>query len=153
MDVQVEQEQLADAVDESSTESSYNCKICNKRFANIRSLKKHSRVHSDEEATKSAVEPKENEVKSEPIDLEKYRIKQELIRELEDKEQEGIERRNRAMHTASIAFLRLEDDEPAELAPHVENPQPAEPVVQVEQVETQQRDNRSRKSKNTKKTK
>jgi hypothetical protein len=152
MEVQVEQEQSSNAVDESSTESSYNCKICNKRFANLRSLKKHSRVHIDEEATKSAVEPKEEEVKSEPIDLEKYRIKQELIRELEDKEQEGIERRNREMQKASIAFLR-DTDEPDELAAHVENQQAAEPIVQVEQAETQTRDNRSRKSKNTKKTK
>ena len=152
MEVQVEQEESSNAVDESSSESSYNCKICNKRFANIRSLKKHSRVHSEEEATKSAVEPKEEEVKSEPIDLEKYRIKQELIRELEDKEQEAIERRNREMQKASIAFLR-DTDEPAELAANVENSQPTEPVVQVEQAETQTRDNRSRKSKNTKKTK
>ena len=146
MEVQVKQEP--------STESSYSCKICNKRFANLRSLEKHSRVHSDEETTKSGVEPKEEEVKSEPIDLETYRIKQEKIRELEYIEQEAIERRNRPMLKASIAFLRL-TDEPDELAAQVENPQPEEPVEQVEQqAATQKRDNRSsRKSKNTKKTK
>ena len=134
MEVQVEQEQSADAVDESSTQSSYNCKICNKRFVNLRSLKKHSRVHSDEEATKSAVEPKEEEVKSEPIDLEKYRIKQELIRELEDKEHEALLRRN--MTKVSIAFL-LDTDEPAEPTAHVETQEPVVEPDEQQQAATQ----------------
>ena len=50
-----------------------------------------------------------------PIDLETYRVKQEKIRELEDIEQEAIERRNQPMQKASIAFL-LQTDEPAEQA-------------------------------------
>jgi hypothetical protein len=53
-------------------------------------------------------------VKSEPIDLEKYRMKQEKIRELECIEQEAMERRNQPMQRKSIAFLRHTNDEAAE---------------------------------------
>lgn len=72
---------------------------------------------------------KAEEVKSEPLDLEKYRVKQEITRELE--EQQAIERRNKPMQKASIAFLSHADD-------------PAEPAAHVEQ---QKVDNRSSKEK------
>jgi hypothetical protein len=136
IEVQVKKEPSTDGDNESS---SHKCKICKKMFANLRSLNKHARIHSDEEAKKSDVEPKKEEVKSEPIDLEKYRIKQELIRELEDKEHEALERRN--MTKVSIAFL-LDTDEPAERVAHVETQEPAVEPDEQQQADTHTTNNR-----------
>lgn len=142
IEVQVKKEPSTDADNEAS---SHKCKICQKLFANLRSLNKHARIHSDEDGKNNDVEPKQKELKREPIDLEKYRIKQELIRELEDKEQEALERRNRPMTTASIAFLH-HTDEPAETAEQqAETQEPAEAVepAQQRQADTQTTNNRS----------
>ena len=149
IEVQVKKEPSTHADNEAS---SHKCNICQKLFANLRSLNKHARIHSGEEAKKSHVEPKQEEVKSEPIDLEKYRIKQELIRELEDKEQEALERRNRPMTTKSIAFLR-QTDEPAEQVVQVETQETTEAVEAAEQRQTTDNRSSEKKSKRAKNTK
>ena len=69
-EVQVKQEPSTDAEDqssddESSTESSHKCKICKMRFANLRSLNKHARIHSDQEDNNSDIESKEAENENE----------------------------------------------------------------------------------------
>jgi hypothetical protein len=156
-EVQVKQEPSTDAEDESSTEISHKCKICKMRFANLRSLNKHARIHIDKEEKKSGVKPKEEQVKSEPIDLETYRIKQEKIRELEYIEKEAMERRNQSMLKASIAFLR-DTDESAEQAAQRETQERVEAVEPSEQRQTtatQTTGNRSseKKSKRAKNTK
>ena len=91
-------------------------------------------------------------MKSEPIDLEQYRIKQELIRELEEKEQEALERRN--ITKVSIAFLR-DTDEPVEPAAQIETQEQSEAVEPDDQrqADTQTTNNRSREPNKTNKTK
>ena len=147
IEVQVKKEPSTDGDNESS---SHKCNICQKLFANLRSLNKHARIHIDEEEKKSDVEPKEEEVKSEPIDLEKYRIKQELIRELEDKEHEALERRN--ITKVLIAFLR-DTDEPVEPVAQIKTQEPAVESTGQRQADTQTTNNRLRERNKTNKTK
>ena len=130
-------EQSTDADDESSTESSNKCKTCKMRFVNLRSLNKHARIHNDEEEKKSDVETKEAEVKSEPMEPENARSKQESTIETGYMEQQAIKRRNKPTFMPSISLLKHE---------------PAEPMAQIEPqtVDNRSSEKKSRKSKKTK---
>ena len=135
IDEEVKNEPATDTEEESSTENSHICKICKMRFVNLRSLNKHARIHSDEEAENSDekskepgeriahyFEPKEpeeafkptdeksteGEVKNEPIEPENVRSKQESTRETGYKKQHAMKRRNKSTFMPSISLLKHE---------------------------------------------